>query len=428
MRPDALDRALRRLPIPEPAGVEERGRRVVEAAFAERESRDQGGHSELRGAMTPKISARRGKRPLPRLALALSLATLLLALLLSPAGAAVRDWVDDAFTASAPRPEPTLAKIPGGGRLLVQSAEGPWVVQPDGSRRLLGSYEEATWSPHGLFVGVAEGRTLSAVEPGGTPHWSLDAPARVADPRWAPSGERIAYRSGGTLRIVAGDGTDDRLLARSAATIAPAWSPWGDASLAYVSGSGLLRIVNSETAVGQAAAPALPDLAEMEWGAGGAAILEASRRALRLRSVRPGKLAPGPTLGKAHTLPLPAGASVVGAALAPERAAVAVVVTHWRDHGTRSSVLVFAPGAEQARRLLTVPGSLGEVSWSPDGRRLLVAWPGADQWLFLPIGRGQGRAVADISTAFAPGERRASFPRVEGWCCLRRARAAAPPG
>ncbi len=419
MRREALGEALREAPIPVPADAEERGRRIVAAAFAERESGDQDGRSEPGGAMTPQTSERRRRRPIPRLAFGLSLATLLAALLLSPAGADVRDWVGDAFAASAPRPEPALAKIPGGGRLLVQSGEGPWVVQPDGSRRLLGDYEEATWSPRGLFVAAAEGRTLSAVEPGGTPHWSLTAAARVSRPRWAPAGERIAYRSGAELRIVAGDGTGDRLLARSTAPAAPAWSPGGDAGLAYASGDGRLRIVNSETAEGLAAAPALPGLAKLEWGAGGTAILEASPRRLRLREVRPRKVAPGPVLGLARALTLPSGASLTAAALAPERQAVAVVVTRWRDHGTRSSVLLFAPGAAKPRSLLTVPGSLGEVAWSPDGRRLLVAWPGADQWLFLPVGRGQGRAVADISTAFSPGGRGASFPRIEGWCCRK---------
>jgi hypothetical protein len=405
MRNDPLNRALREAPVPVPAEAERRGLAVVEAAYAER------GHSE------PALGVRRPS--LFRLALVLGIVTLLAALLLSPAGAAVRDWVGDVVESSAPKPEPELARIPGGGRLLVQSAVGPWVVQPDGSRRLLGDYEEATWSPRGLFVAVAGGRTLSAVEPGGTPHWSLTAAARVSRPRWAPAGERIAYRSGQELRIVAGDGTGDRLLAPATAPVAPAWSPRGDAALAYASGSGAVRIVNSETGEILAAAPALPDLSRLAWGADASAILEASPRALRLREVRTRKLAPGPALDEGRTLPLPPRVSLTGAALAPEQQAVAAVVTHWRQHGTYSEVLVFEPGAEKPRSLLTVPYSLGEVAWSPDGRRLLVAWPGADQWLFLPVGRGRPRAVANISRAFSPDGRPTSFPRIEGWCCRR---------
>ncbi|HEU5104468.1 MAG TPA: hypothetical protein VFU11_01375 [Solirubrobacterales bacterium] len=404
-RRDSLGEALREVPIPVPEDAEARARRVVEAAFADREPSGQ--------------ASLERRRSLPRFALTLGLATLLAALVLSPAGATVRDWVDDVFTTATPKPEPTLGGIPGGGRLLVQSAAGPWVVQPDGSRRLLGDYEEATWSPRGLFVAVAKGRTLSAVEPDGTPHWSLTAPARVADPRWASFGTSIAYRSGRDLRVVAGDGTEDRMVAGSSASIAPSWSPLGDPTLAYVSGAGALRLVNSESRVDLAAAPALPYVAEIEWGAEGKAILEASRRALRLREVEPRKLPPRPSIEVTRPLPVPAGATVVDAALAPDRETVAAVLTNWRDHGTRSSVVVYGPGKTKPRRLLTVPGSLGEVAWSPDGRKLLIAWPAVDQWLFLPLGRGRESAVANISRAFAPGGRAASFPRIEGWCCRR---------
>jgi hypothetical protein len=414
---DVLGEALREVPIPEPPGTDEHGLRMVEAAFAERTS-GQSGRSELRGAMTPTTSERRGRRPLPRLALSMALATLLAALLLSPAGAAVRGWVDDVLM-TAPKPEPTLGDIPGGGRLLVQSAEGPWVVHHDGSRRLLGDYEEATWSPRGLYVAVAEGRTLSAVEPDGTPRWSFTAAGRVSDQRWAPFGTRIAYRSGKDLRVIAGDGTEDRMVAGESSPIAPAWSPMGDPTLAYVSGAGALRLVNSESLAALAAAPALDDIAEIEWGASGKTILEASRKALRLREVQPRKLAPRPSIEVTHSLPVPATATVVDAALAPEHETVAAVLTDWRDHGTRSSVVLYEPGEAKPRRLLTVPGSLGEIAWSPDGRRLLVAWPAVDQWLFLPLGRGRESAVANISRAFAPGHRSASFPRVEGWCCRR---------
>jgi hypothetical protein len=416
-RRDALGEALRDMPIPVPEDAEARGRRVVEAAFAEQQRPRRRAFNPYRHKSSTAASTKEGGRRLRRTAFALSLATLIAALLLSPAGAAVRGWVDDALT-STPRPQPTLGEIPGGGRLLVQSAAGPWVVQSDGSRRLLGDYEEATWSPRGLYVAVAKGRTLSAVEPDGTPHWSLTAPARVADPRWAPVGTRIAYRSGESLRAVAGDGTENRTLAERTAPIAPSWSAFGDPTLAYVSRAGELRIVDTESRSEVAAAPALPGISEIEWGAGGKAILEASRRALRLREVRPRKLPPRPSIDFTRQLPVPAGATVVDTALAPERRTVAAVLTNWRDHGTRSSVVLYDRGS-RPRNLLTVPGSLGEVAWSPDGHKLLVSWPAVDQWLFLPLGRGRESAVANISHAFAPGGGAASFPRVDGWCCRR---------
>ncbi len=425
-----LERALWEAPIPESPEAEERGRRIVAAAFVDRTSSDGRGRSELWGAMTPATSEGRSRRPLPRLVLGFSLAALLAILLLSPAGAAVRGWVGDAFTASAPRPEPTLARIPGGGRLLVQSSFGPWVVQPDGSRRLLGDYEEASWSPHGLFVAAVKKRTLSAIEPDGTTRWSITAPARVAVPRWSPSGERIAYRAGFDLRVIAGDGTEDHLVAGSTAAhtppgarispayVAPAWSPDGTEALAYVTGAGRLRIIDSETGSVLAAAPAMHRIAWMDWADGGRKILEASPQALRLRPIWPAGNPSRPALGKAHGLPLPAGATVVDAALAPGRSLVAAAITHWKKHGTYSEVLVFPPG-DRPRSLLRVPGSLGQVEWSPDGKRLLVAWPGANQWLFLPLGRGRGRAIADIPKAFSSDGEPSSFPRVEGWCCRR---------
>jgi hypothetical protein len=134
---------LHEAPVPGAEAAERRGQEMVAAAFAERR--------------------REARSPLPRLALALAVAALVGALLLSPAGASVRDWVGDVFTSRTLRPERGLAEIPGGGRLLVAAADGPWVVQPDGSRRLLGDYGEATWSPRGLYVAVASGRTLSAL-------------------------------------------------------------------------------------------------------------------------------------------------------------------------------------------------------------------------------------------------------------------------
>jgi hypothetical protein len=423
MKRDVLGKALREVPIPEPADAEERGRRVVAAAFEQRRAGRFSVPEGRKGAPRERIVP-----SLPRLALGLSLATLLAALLLSPAGADVRGWVGDAFTASTPRPEPTLARVPGGGRLLVQTGEGPVVVQPDGSRRPLGDYEGATWSPHGLFVAAVKKRTLSALEPDGTPRWSIAAAQRVAVPRWSPSGERIAYRSGFDLRVIAGDGTEDRLLAGSTAAgtppdarispayVPPAWSPTGEDALAYVTGAGRLRILDSETGAVLAAAPALGRIVWMDWADGGRKILEAAPGTLRLRPVLPAGHPSRPALGKARRLQLPPRSTVNDAALAPQTPLVAASITHWRKHGTYSEVLVFRPG-KGPQTLLSVPGSLWQVEWSPDGKRLLVAWPGANQWLFLPLDGGKGRAIANTSRDIAPSGRPTSFPELEGWCC-----------
>ena len=427
MSGERLARALWDVAIPEPDGAEERGERIVGAAFAERESGARSGGSELRGAMTPQTSERRSRRPIPRLALGLSIAALLAVLLLSPAGAAVRGWVDEAISNGAPSPEPTLSRVPGGGKLLVQTGEGPVVVQPDGSRQLLGDYEGATWSPHGLFVAAVKKRTLSALEPDGSPRWSITSPERVAVPRWSPSGERIAYFSGFDLRVIAGDGTEDRLLAGSApgtppdgsaspAYVPPAWSPTGEDELAYVTGASRLRILDSETGAVLAGAPALHKITWMDWAAGGRKILEGSPGTLRLRPVLPAGHPSRPALGKAHRLPLQSGAKVNDAALAPDRSVVAASVTFWKKHGTYSEVIVYRLG-KKPQTLLSVPGSLWQVEWSPDGKRLLVAWPGANQWLFLPLSRGRGHAIANISKAIAPSGRPTSFPMLEGWCC-----------
>jgi len=63
---------------------------------------------------------------------------------------------------------------------------------------------------------VAGGDQLEAVDPRGTPQWTLPRP-RVRDPRWYPStGYRVAYLSRADLRVVAGDGTGDHLLAAGA--------------------------------------------------------------------------------------------------------------------------------------------------------------------------------------------------------------------
>jgi WD40-like Beta Propeller Repeat len=400
-----LQALLREAPVPGAEEAERRGLRVVGSAFAQRQL---------------------GRRPSPpRLALALAATTLLAALILTPAGAAVRDWVDEALTVGARDAEPALTEVPGGGRLLVTSPQGSWVVQPDGSRRLLGEYTEATWSPHGLFVGAVSGHSLSAVEPDGTVRWSLSAGAPVRDPRWSPSGFRIAYRAGQALRVVAGDGTGDRLLDRRVAPVAPAWSPGGPHLLAYSDLRGGLRIANADSGeiVGASgASPAAAASRELAWSPDGSRLLQVTPRSLLVHELRIGKLAGEVEIGAARALPLRGATAVQAASFSPGDGTIAALLER-RAAGAgpgRSELVLIDPADGSTRLLFTAPGRLLDPAWSPDGRRLLIAWAGADQWLFIPSdGSGRVQAVGGVSLAFAPGSTAstAALPRVEGWCC-----------
>jgi len=403
MNEDRLRRLLRDEPLPGAADAERRGRGVIERAYAERVPID---------------------RPvLPRLALALAAVTLLAGLVLSPAGAAVRDWIGDTFDGGVPNARPALDELPGGGQLLVQSSDGPWVVQADGSRRLLGRYGEATWSPRGLFVGATAGRTLSALEPDGTPRWAISAGSAIDDPRWSPSGFRIAYRAGRNLRVVDADGDDDRVVDTGISPVPAAWFPSGLHLLAYLDGGARLRIADPDADKAMASAEGSPGTVELAWAPDGSLLLERSPDALWVREVSASKLVGRIGIGTARRIPLPTGAEVGAAAFSPHNETIAVLLLRRSDTATpRSEVLLVDPAGGPPRRLFAVSGRLSDLVWSPDGSRLLLSWPDADQWLFLPAGRtGRILAIDGIASAFAPGEPAlASFPRIAGWCCSGR--------
>jgi hypothetical protein len=183
---------LERIKIPGEHEARGRAWSVVAAAFAERQ---------------PIEQRRRMFRP----ALAVALVVGVLAAVLSPPGRAVLDEIREVV--GVERAQPALFSLPAPGRLLVASDAGVWVVQQDGSKRLLGPYREASWSPFGRFVVAARENELAALEPDGDVRWTLARPG-VRSPRWAgtETDTRIAYVDRTGLRVVAGDGTDDRLL------------------------------------------------------------------------------------------------------------------------------------------------------------------------------------------------------------------------
>jgi hypothetical protein len=372
--------------------AEERALRVVLAAGAS--EADDG------------IRARRGRggRRLAQVAIALAL----VALLVSPAGASVRHWVADRIDQpGAPHAKPVLSSLPGAGSLLVDSTQGPWVVHPDGTKRLLGDYAEASWSPHGLFAVVTGGHELAAVEPDGTVRWTLTRPGRVRLARWnGPDGFRIAYLEGGALRVVDGEGGEDRRIAGGVASVAPAWRAGTAHELAYATRRGAVVAVGADSRREAFATTAGPAVTSLQWVG------------TRLLVTRPGLV----QLLAADGRPLrswtpPPGSRFRSATAAPRGGRIAAVAID----GRASRVILLRLHGPQ-RVLFAGPGRFAASRWSPDARWLLLPWPSADQWLFLQPGSGTGKlhAVAHVAAQFSPGDPAgARFPTVVGWCCTR---------
>jgi hypothetical protein len=361
-----LGRALRELPLPGEAEAEERSWEVVSAAHAER------------APLQPPATGR-------RLALALAGGVAVLAIGLSPAGAKVGDAIEEVLGIGVEDASPTLRSLPAAGELLIESGQGPWIVREDGSKRLLGDYGEAAWSPHGIYVAVADGRELAAVDTSGNVRWTFPAPGVVRDPRWAggAADTRIAYRSDDELRVIAGDGSpqSDRLIARDVAPVPPVWRPLGDAKLAPPDANGF--VLTFLTADGRVRA------VNVDLGVGVPTTRDDRRR-----------------------LPVPATGEAVDRALSPDGSRIA----HLEHVGASDRLIVTerGGGAEQlffARSRLTGP------TWSPDGRWLLVGWPAADQWLFIDPDRPHHvKPFERISEQFDPGgDGPAPFPSVSGW-------------
>jgi hypothetical protein len=383
-------RTLREFRAPDEVGAENRAWDVVHSAFLDRE-------------------AAVSRRPRRRLALAPAVAVIVAALVLSPAGATVRRFITQEL--GVRHAAPALFALPSPGRILVSGPGGTWIASADGSTRRLGAWGQASWSPHGLFVAVASGDQLAAVDPHGTVRWALARPA-VSDPRWySPSGYRVAYLSAGTLRVIAGDGTGDRLLATGVAHVAPAWRPGaalGPFELAYVTARGPVVVRDGDTGriVWSRPAPFRPS--ELMWSADGQRLLALSARTVSIYA------ASGRLISR---LALPAGVDVSDGALSPDGRTLALVL------GGREVVVASAGSAHPSLRQVLGGTGVRQLSWSPDSRWLLVSWPAANQWVFVRVaGMPRLAAVSRIAQQFSSGHAQ-GFPQLEGWCCTAQGQA-----
>jgi hypothetical protein len=354
------------------------------------------------------VAARPPAARLPRrgrLALAGVAALLLVGLALSPPGEAVADWVRAAVglrphidlpTDSAPR----VGRLPSGGRLLVASAGSVWIVEADGRRRRLGAWTSASWSPNGQFAIAWKGRRLAALDPQGRVRWSLTTARPITGAQWSPSGFRVAYRAGQDLRVVAGDGTGDRLL--DAGTFRPmAWRPGRAHVLAYLSGAHI-DVVDTDGGVRltRISLPHVPH--ELAWSADGTRLYVNLHRSIAIYD------ASGRRTGRIW---MPRRQTVT--TFVPARGGSLVAVARYRH--TVSEVALMRPGGPN-RVLFRADGRFTKLRFSPSGRWLLVAWPLADQWVYLRPGTaGAARVLAapNVSRRF----KARGFPQLSGWCC-----------
>ena len=390
---------LREQPLPGESEAAARSWPVVEAALA---------------ARTP---AGRPPRLVLRLALVVALLCVGLVAALTPAGAEVGDWIGDRFARGDEPSAPAFAGLPAGGSVLTISRTGAYAIDPDGGSQRLGSFSEAGWSPRGLHVVGVDGRRLTAVNPTGIVKWTLARRSRVHHPAWSTGlGYAVAYLEGSTLRVVAGTGdpATDRLVRRGAAAVTPAWRPHSDRVLAYATAGGAIETVDATT--GRTIWRAPSGASEAPASASGAPAsassvplaLAWSRDARRLVALSSRSVTVlGASGGVLRTIALPA----VGLELALEPSGLAAAVSVRGVAGTR---VLDVPLDGTGRPQQLFQGDVAGLAWSRNGRRLLLAWRDADQWLLLGRDGRVRRALHGVSAELGAA---GGFPRVAGWCC-----------
>jgi hypothetical protein len=348
--------------------AEERAWAVVRLAYTERE---------------PVAWPRRHARPI----VAGALVAAAVAAVLSPPGRSVVHSLRKAVGVQGARSE--LFSLPSTGRLLVNGRGGTWIVNADGSRRRVGSYRDAAFSPHGLFIVATRPNELVALDPKGEVRWTL--PRRSPRfPAWTGSftDTRIAYIAGGRLHV----GTADRVVDR-ATPVAPAWRPGPGFVVAYARGeTTIVRDVVTGRVLLRRSSPMR--LRKLAWSSDGKLLLVFKPHGTRVYDAR----------GRVVAEDDPSDATFDrDAAFVPGSHGLLLV----RAAGDGSSVFRYVDG----RTIFKGTGDFSQLAFAPDGRWLLIAWPTANQWVF--VRRHPRRIVGAARIAGQFG----GFPRIEGWCC-----------
>lgn len=381
-----MKRDLERIEIPGEHDARVRAWRTIEAAFAQRER-----------VTWPRRHAR---------TLAFSAAAVaVVAAAVTPPGRSVVNSVRDAVGREkvvGVRPaHRELVRLPAPGRLLVVSPAGTWVFSGS-SRRNLGPYRMAAWSPHGKYIAAVKDFEVYAIDPHakGAVRWSQGFKrGPVVFPRWSYEGYRIAYFAGDVLNVTTGDGKQNWTLGNGEPRVAPAWRP-GTHVVAYVGVGGDARVADADAKRVLWRARAGPDgIRALAWSDDGERLLVLGNGSVRVYDGAGHELGGSPTKGPS-----------VAAAWQPHSQRFALVV---------AQVVVLVDGDTVRfpnRPLFTGTSRLGALAWSPDGKWLLVAWPRADQFVFVRVGaHPKLYAVSNVSRQFDPGVRVPRFPNVAGW-------------
>ena len=175
-----------------------------------------------------------------------------------------------------------------------------------------------------------------------------------------------------------------------------------EGAFAYYSGGAIvLRNADSGRLVWRAPINVLPS--DLTWSSDGRYLAVTSNHALVVLDSR----------GRVHRTVTALGDVLVDAAFRPHGHELALSLRTPRGSEMRV-VDVDRPG--HARLLFAGPGAFGDIAWSPDGRWLLLAWPTADQWLFLHGSRVH--AVANIREQFPRQDGLGPLLQLDGrWCC-----------
>ncbi len=381
MSDPSLRERLENTHVPADRPAQRRGWAVAQGAFGER---------------TPRSR----RRPIAAAGVTLALVAALTTVALTPPGAAVADWVQRVLGDSPPPPRTTLGPLPGGGRMLVTASGRVWIVEPDGTRRSIARGAGATWSPRGLFVASWRGTKLTALAPDGRVAWSQDGLGVVTDARWSPDGNRVAYRRGGALWMVAGDGSGARVIDGNARPVPAAWLPGAGRALSWVDARGHVTVREPDSGrLVWRSARAVRSARRLAWSVEGrrVAVIDGSRARVFDRLT-----------GRVSAAAWKDG-RVSAAAWAPSGGRLAMIVQ--AGAGDLRSLVVLGADGRGERRLFTA-SRLGALVWSPAGRTLLVSWPHADQWLFVPLdARRRLSAVGGLTRRFG------GQPTAPEWCC-----------